>query len=407
MGSTLLYGRMTMRRKMASLMVVLFLIVVTILLQLYPRLIEASRSELEFIYDSLEVSGWLVNTQGFEEPSLPVETWHAMLDLGYIGEQHSYSLLKAYVPDTFELEMRWEGLPEEEQARLESYIKLADTAFPDLSKGVAVTDVLAQGDLYRQLEEVQWLEGYDAACLESMENICLLPSYLGHQPGDLVPVILQPHHISKESNHLVIMVKVVGVYPNRLSSGGELILPIGHYEQLCREKPWQLYIHNMDFTVADNRTLLDCKKALLALGLGAEESTVRVSIDDRVFEGTAAPVRSNLELLEALYRFFFVAVIAIGFFLCFLLARGRKPEYAVMRLLGESTTQVTVKALLEQMILCACGIVLGILILMSFGQGSLNAVTCGIILVCYTLGATLAVLLTVRVNVMEILRDKE
>ena len=78
-----------------------------------------------------------------------------------------------------------------------------------------------------------------------------------------------------------------------------------------------------------------------------------------------------------------------------------------MRLLGESTTQVTVKALLEQMILCACGIVLGILILMSFGQGSLNAVTCGIILVCYTLGATLAVLLTVRVNVMEILRDKE
>ena len=254
MGSTLLYGRMTMRRKMASLMVVLFLIVVTILLQLYPQLIEASRSELEFIYDSLEVSGWLVNTQGFEEPSLPVETWHAMLDLGYIGEQHSYSLLKAYVPDTFELEMRWEGLPEEEQARLESYSKLADTAFPDLSKGVAVTDVLAQGDLYRQLEEVQWLEGYDAACLESTENICLLPSYLGHQPGDLVPVILQPHHISKESNHLVIMVKVVGVYPNRLSSGGELILPIGHYEQLCREKPWQLYIHNMDFTRSEEHT---------------------------------------------------------------------------------------------------------------------------------------------------------
>ena len=95
MRSIMLYGRMTIRRKIASLMVVLFLIVVTILLQLYPRLIEASRTELEFIYDSLEVSGWLVNTQGFDEPSLPAETWHAMLGLGYIGEQHSYSLLKA------------------------------------------------------------------------------------------------------------------------------------------------------------------------------------------------------------------------------------------------------------------------------------------------------------------------
>ncbi len=407
MRSIMLYGRMTIRRKIASLMVVLFLIVVTILLQLYPRLIEASRTELEFIYDSLEVSGWLVNTQGFDEPSLPAETWHAMLGLGYIGEQHSYSLLKAYVPDVFDLETRWEGLPEEEQMRLEPYVKLADKAFPDLSKGAAVTDVLAQGDLYRQLEEVQWLEGYGSDCLEGAEDICLLPAYLGHQPGDRVPIILQPQHIQKESNHLVIMVKVVGVYPNRLSSGGELILPIGYYEQLCREKPWQLYIHNMDFTVADNRKLLDCKKALLALGLGAEESEVRVSIDDRVFEGTAAPVRSNLELLEALYRFFFAAVIAMGFFLCFLLARGRKPEYAVMRLLGESTAQVTFKALLEQMILCACGIMLGALALTMAGQRSLNVTACSIILACYTLGAALAVLLTVQVNVMEILRDKE
>jgi ABC-type antimicrobial peptide transport system permease subunit len=112
-------------------------------------------------------------------------------------------------------------------------------------------------------------------------------------------------------------------------------------------------------------------------------------------------------MLERLYMFFFVLVIAIGFFLCFLLARGRKPEYAVMRLLGESSAKVTIKALLEQIVLCVCGILLGTLVLTIGGQESLNAVTCGIILACYTLGAAMAVLLTVRVNVMEILRDKE
>ena len=407
MGSLLLYWRMTMRRKLASCMVILFLLVVTVLLQLYPRLIEASRSELEFIYDSLEVSGWLVNTQGFEEPALPAETWHAMLGLGYIGEQHSYSLLKAYVPDIYDLEMRWEGLPEDDQARLEPYVKLADKAFPKLSEGVAVTDVMAQGDLARQYDEILWLDGFGPECLEGAEAVCLLPAYLGHQPGEQVPVVLQPRHIQKESNHLVTMLQVVGVYPDSLSSGADLILPIRHYEELCNQKKWQLYIHNMDFTAADNRTLLAFKKALLELGLGAEESAVRVSIDDRVFEGTAAPVRSNLQLLENLYRFFFAAVIAIGFFLCFLLARGRKPEYAVMRLLGESTAQVTVKALLEQFILCLLGILLGAVLLRIAGQGSANVTTCGIILVCYTLGAAMAVLLTVRVNVMDILRDKE
>ena len=50
---------------------------------------------------------------------------------------------------------------------------------------------------------------------------------------------------------------------------------------------------------------------------------------------------------------------------------------------------------------------LGMLMLGVIGQGSLNIATCGIIMACYTLGAAMAVLLTVRVNVMEILRDKE
>lgn len=406
MRSILLYGRMTLRRKFASLMVALFLIAATVLLHLYPLLIDDSRKELEFIYDSLKVSGWLVNTQGYEEPSLPGETWHSMLELDYFGEQHSYSLLKAYVPDVYDLEMRWEGKPEDTQSRLEPYIILADKEFPDLTKAVAVTDVIAQGDLTRQLEEIQWMDGCGTECLTGTEAVCLLPAYLGHLPGDNIPVVLQPQHIQKESNHLVAMVQVVGVYPDSLSSGADLILPISYYEQLCMEKNWQLYIHNMDFIVADNRTLLDCKKALLELGLGAPDSPVRVSIDDRVFEGTVAPVRSNLQLLESLYRFFFVAVIGIGFFLCFLQAKNRKPEYAIMRLLGEDTTQVIIKALSEQFVLCLLGIGFSASLLLLAGQ-SANVAICGIILVCYILGATVAVLLTVRVNVMEIMRDKE
>jgi hypothetical protein len=78
-----------------------------------------------------------------------------------------------------------------------------------------------------------------------------------------------------------------------------------------------------------------------------------------------------------------------------------------MRLLGESTAKITFKALVEQLFLCLMGIGLGMLMLGVIGQGSLNIATCGIIMACYTLGAAMAVLLTVRVNVMEILRDKE
>ena len=78
-----------------------------------------------------------------------------------------------------------------------------------------------------------------------------------------------------------------------------------------------------------------------------------------------------------------------------------------MRMLGESVSRITVKALWEQMVLCAVGIALGAAMVSLTGLGQMEPAICGGILMCYTLGAAVAVMLTVRVNVMEILRDKE
>jgi hypothetical protein len=41
-------------------------------------------------------------------------------------------------------------------------------------------------------------------------------------------------------------------------------------------------------------------------------------------------------------------VVGIGFVLCFLMVRRRKQAFAIMRLLGETSLQITGKALLEQ-----------------------------------------------------------
>ena len=74
-----------------------------------------------------------------------------------------------------------------------------------------------------------------------------------------------------------------------------------------------------------------------------------------------------------------------------------------MRLLGESRIQITMKALLEQFVLCLFGVILGAVI----ERNSFDFTICGVILLCYTLGAALAVMLTVEANVMDVLRDKE
>ena len=78
-----------------------------------------------------------------------------------------------------------------------------------------------------------------------------------------------------------------------------------------------------------------------------------------------------------------------------------------MRLLGEAAKQITGKAVLEQAILCAIGIVIGTVIVLVSSLGQFSPLTCGGVLLCYSIGSALAVMLMVRVNVMEILRDKE
>lgn len=100
-------------------------------------------------------------------------------------------------------------------------------------------------------------------------------------------------------------------------------------------------------------------------------------------------------------------VAIVGFFLSILLTRGRKPEYAVMRMLGERAVRVIGKVLLEQLVLCLLGILLGVILVMSARLGRPHPATCCMILACYLFEVTIAAMLTVRVNVMGILRDTE
>lgn len=156
----------------------------------------------------------------------------------------------------------------------------------------------------------------------------------------------------------------------------------------------------------DNRELDGIKTMMTERGLRGSD-TVRVRIDDRVLKETVGPIESNLAQLEGSYLFFFLTIAILGAFISFLLARDRKPEYAVMRMLGESRLQITLKALLEQFVLCLAGVSLGAAAGHFMEVVRFDGVVCTMILLCYTLGAAVAVMLTVRAGVMDILRDKE
>ena len=406
MKSLILNGRMTFRRKTACLLTILFSMAATVFLLVYPTFIDSTRAELEYAYDSVEVSGWLLNSRSYDDPAVDGEIWHALLDTGSIGAHYTYSKAEIKLFDAYSIGTKAGEMATEQELKT-AFNEVADERAKDKTKQYlqAVNVMEANDDLLRQAEDIQWLEGYSEECFSGEETVCLLPEALGYLPGDWVPIRLK----NLENETVIVCLQVAGVYPVNLNDNVCAVLPIQTMERLYLEEEWAFAVNGFSFIVKNNRNLPALKEMIIGMGLDGSDKTlnIRAAIDDRILNGTVSPIKSNLAMLEGLYRFFYVVVAASSFFLCFLLARGRKAEYAVMRLLGESMIQVTVKVLLEQLILCLLGIFLGVALLLILGQGSPSIAICGIILVCYTLGAAVAVLLIVRVNVMEILRDKE
>ena len=271
-----------------------------------------------------------------------------------------------------------------------------------------VNDLSADPDLLAMEDQITWLAGYDASCLAGAEPVCLYPMGQGVDLGDAVEILLhQPIEGSQyDLGRELIKLKVVGTFRWN-PTNPVAYCPLAVIDDLLREREDFLYdLDRFLFVVGQNDKLPEIKDFFVSNGLH-QGDRLRVAIDDRQYEKAMAPLEKNLRLLQGLQPVLYALVILLGFFLCFLVARRRKPEYAVMRMLGETSTQVVLKALAEQLILCAAGIILGAGVVLISGLGEVSMLTCGGVLLCYGSGSALAVLLMVRVNVMEILRDKE
>ena len=53
--------------------------------------IDSTREELEYTYDSIEVSGWLLNSRSYNDPIIEGTIWHELLDTEYIGTHYTYA----------------------------------------------------------------------------------------------------------------------------------------------------------------------------------------------------------------------------------------------------------------------------------------------------------------------------
>ena len=409
---------MAWRRKAACLLVVVSTMAATVFMLFYPSLIDNTRKRLEETYSSITVTGSILSEDKIV-PAVSGSMWEKMQQSGYFSSLYGSAsfVIRAFPKDILE-ESAGEGASE--QQKLIAFQNLLASFEVEDSGGVsgsmkACSSFSAEDELVRIREDIRWLEGYDESCLEGDERICIISDRWGYAPGDTIPLLARVP-VSKTQLEGIFHLKVAGTYPGKITKFAA-VMPLKTMEDLTiaatavhkqagNPYAWNFGLNAVYFTVRDNQQLDQIKAAITESGLRSNK-LVRVRIDDRILKETVGPIESNLAQLEGSYLFFFVMIAAIGFLLSFLLARGRKPEYAVMRMLGESRLQITLKALLEQFVLCLGGVLLGAAAVGIIGQEGFRPGICAAILLCYTLGAAAAVTLTVRVNVMDILRDKE
>ena len=409
---------MAWRRKAACLLVVVSTMAATVFMLFYPSLIDNTRKRLEETYSSITVTGSILSEDKIV-PAVSGNMWKKMQQSGYFSSLYGSAsfVIRTFPKDILE-ESAGEGASE--QQKLIAFQNLLASFEEEDSSGVsgsmkACSSFSAEDELVRIREDIRWLEGYDESCLEGDERICIISDKWGYAPGDTIPLLARVP-VSKTQLEGIFHLKVAGTYPGKITKFAA-VMPLKTMEDLTvaatavhkqagNPYAWNFGLNAVYFTVRDNQQLDQIKAAITESGLRSNK-LVRVRIDDRILKETVGPIKSNLAQLEGSYLFFFVMIAAIGFLLSFLLARGRKPEYAVMRMLGESRLQITLKALLEQFVLCLGGVLLGAAAVMLLAQDSFRPGICAAILLCYTLGAAAAVTLTVRVNVMDILRDKE
>lgn len=409
---------MAWRRKAACLLVVVSTMAATVFMLFYPSLIDNTRKRLEETYSSITATGSILSEDKIV-PAVSGSMWEKMQQSGYFSPLYGSAsfVIRTFPKDILE-ESAGEGASE--QQKLIAFQNLLASFEEEDSGGVsgsmkACSSFSAEDELVRIREDIRWLEGYDESCLEGDERICIISDRWGYAPGDTIPLLARVP-VSKTQLEGIFHLKVAGTYPGKITKFAA-VMPLKTMEDLTvaatavhkqagNPYAWNFGLNEVYFTVRDNQQLDQIKAAITESGLRSNK-LVRVRIDDRILKETVGPIESNLAQLEGSYLFFFVMIAAIGFLLSFLLARGRKPEYAVMRMLGESRAQITMKALCEQFVLCLCGVLLGAAAVRALGQEGVRPGICAAILLCYTVGAAVAVLLTVRVNVMDILRDKE
>ena len=253
---------------------------------------------------------------------------------------------------------------------------------------------------HRAASDITWLEGYDERSFLQIWPICALSAGLmrekGIHLGDSV-LILSPIASGNSIHFRQAVLKVVACYASEtasktvfspLNTGFAFTEdPFEAYEMLESFQvrypvegsdeilSWKLEALNEEdlqwvryssftFTLRDASRLDALREALAVAGFTWVNSGDRVHnfamLEDEMYLNTVHSMERQIQYMGALYGSLYLAAGAVGATLAWLLILSRRREIALMRALGTQPLRLLGNFFLEQALLCAFGLGLGL-----------------------------------------------
>ncbi len=263
----------------------------------------------------------------------------------------------------------------------------------------------------------------------SKERICVIDETAAKEQG-IVPgatLTLSAYYTNFRQDHVIVLepldvgeYTVVGLMNIENYTGTDtkpnIIIPFETARSLFYENGIEFYASSASFMLKNPyeiNAFKDEMKKLQFLEIlpGAENwyDGYGLSIRDETFIQAAEQLIRNKNLLMGMLPFLGVAVLCIGYVTASLLIKGRKPEYAIMRSLGQGHGSSFMIICLEYALTALTGCVLGCIVsavILKVAAEMLFFVT-GVFMVCYFLGEAAALWPLKRLSVMMVLSQND
>jgi len=354
------------RSRRVSLSASAVVLVSSLFLMIFFSSISTYQQELWQSYSALKASAHITAYHSGEKPKLPVDTYQAILDTGF---PINHGVMADH--------------------------KLGDK---EVLRGVNGPEI--DPSLRDCIDEVEWVEGYDASVFQRDALVCLMPNDWQSDYGDSWECWIGQNTYT---------FRVVGIYGNKFSSkdnGTVYYCPVNALKAVYAAENLEFTYCGMEMDL-QNLAELDAFKAQMKQ-LKLDSGDTRMVINDSQLQTVTSQLKRQVRLLETLLPVLLALIAAIGFGSSFLLLRGRRREAAILRALGMKRAAVFGSFLLETLLQALLGLLMGCIIgWFAFGSGALQPGYLASLLGCYLLGGAAAVWKISGVNVLSLLTARE